>query len=69
MYCTCDVLTSTDIAYGKNPKIHLSQISPVFCFLGDLYLDARYSRTVYAIAILTSPLCTVSSALQHGTNM
>ena len=33
------------------------------------YLDACYSRTVYAIAILTSPLHRVKCALQRGTNI
>ena len=44
-------------------------ISPVLWFLGWPYLDARNLRTVYAIAILTSLLHRVHSALQCGTNI
>ena len=39
----------------------------LFLFLGDQHLDVRYAR--YAIAILTSLLHRVNSALQRGTNI
>ena len=35
----------------------------------DLYLDMRYSITVYAITILTSPMDRMNSALQLCTNI
>ena len=71
---THDVTTCAGIVYGKHFKTHLSQISLISAkndFSGARILDARYLRTVYAIAILTSPLHRVNSnsTLQHGTNI
>ena len=59
---TRDVTTCADIVNGKHFRAHLSQISLVSakndtCISGArIFLDARYSRTVYTIAILTSLL-------------
>ena len=55
----------THIVHGKHPNTHLSQISPVsakIIYRGP-YLDMRYLRTVYAIAILTSVLHRANSTL------
>ena len=73
MIGTRDVTTCADIVYGKHFRTHFSLISLVSAkndFSGARpYLDVRYSRTVYAITILTSPLRRVNSALQRGTNI
>ena len=67
---TRDVTKCADIVYGKHFRTQISLVSAKNNFSGARpYLDARYSRTVYAIAILTSPLRRVNSALQRGTNI
>ena len=50
---TRDVTMCADIVYGNILELTFHRLAS---FLGCPFLDLHYSRTVYAIAILTSPL-------------
>ena len=58
----CDVTMCTYIVNISELTFH--RLAPFLLKIisGCLYLDARFLRMVYAIVILTSPLCTVNSA-------
>ena len=70
---TCDVTMCADIVFGKHFRTHLSQISLVSAknnFSGArTWTRVTQERYIYSIAILTSPLRRVNSALQCGTNI